>query len=315
MDLEHDFDYTQLALNDDYEGKVTACFISAKANVGNRKAVLYLHGFVDYFFQAHLAEQFLQHDIDFYALDLRKYGRALLEGQHPNYCRDLSEYFEEIDLAISRIEQTGACSIYLLGHSTGGLLACLYLLHGRLRQKIKALVLNSPFFRFNIPAHLRLVLPLLSRFRGTVQPYANTPGVLPPIYPQSLHKDYYGEWNFKFKWKPLKGFPAYYRWLSAISKAHKTIRHKHDIEVPILIMHSAKSSLLEEYGPEASCTDIVLNVEDMKVVGAALGPNTTLMEVSGAIHDIFLSTLSVRERAFTQMFAWIRDLDPAPTGN
>lgn len=309
MDLQNDFNYTQLALEDDYEGEVTACFISAKANTGNRAAVLYLHGFVDYFFQEHVAEEFLHHDIDFYALDLRKYGRALFKGQHPNYCRDLSEYFEEIDLALSRIDERGASSIYLIGHSTGGLIASLYLLKGAQARKINGLILNSPFFRFNLPLHLRLVLPLLSRFMGAIRPYSNTPGVLPPVYPQSLHKDHYGEWDFNLEWKPIEGFPAYFRWLSAISKAHKVISNADDIEVPILVMFSEKSSLLKVYGPKACNTDIVLNVQDIKSVGAGLGPRTTLMEVSGAMHDLFLSTQLVRECAFAEMFAWIADIE------
>lgn len=315
MDLQNDFDCVPLSLEDDYEGEVMACYISAKANTGNREAVLYLHGFVDYFFQSHLAAQFLQHEIDFHALDLRKYGRALLDGQHPNYCRDVSEYFEEIDQALSCIDKGGASSIYLLGHSTGGLIACLYLLNGTHRQRINGLILNSPFFRFNLPWHLRMVLPWLSQFLGAIHPYSNTPGVLPPVYPQSLHRDYNGEWEFNFEWKPIDGFPAYFRWLSAISKAHKIVRDGDDIEVPTLVMHSAKSSLPKIYGPEASNTDIVLNVEDIKSIGASLGPYTTLMEVSGAMHDIFLSAQSVREHAFTQMFMWIAGLNSNNTEN
>lgn len=156
---------------------------------------------------------------------------------------------------------------------------------------------------------MRLILPILSRVLGAAFPYSNTPGVLPPVYPQSLHKDYYGEWDFNLKWKPLAGFPAYFCWLSAISKAHKKLRKGNDIEVPILIIHSAKSSLPEEYGAYATNTDIVLNVEDIKSIGTALGPNTTLMEVNGAMHDIFLSAPVVRELAFTQMFAWIASLE------
>ena len=308
MDLQNDFDYRQLELRDDYEGAVSACLISAKANTGGRTAVLYLHGFVDYFFHPHVAEMFLQHEIDFYALDLRKYGRALKASQHPNYCRDVSEYFEEIDQAVSWIEQQGG-SIHLLGHSTGGLIASLYLLNGQQRQKITCLILNSPFFRFNLPPVLRIVLPLVSRIMGAFNAYSNTPGVLPPVYPQSLHKDHFGEWEFNLQWKPIEGFPAYFRWLSAVSKAHKVVRRSDDITVPVLVMHSAKSSLPDVYGPEASTTDIVLNVEDIKTIGAGLGPHTSLLEVDGAIHDIFLSSLAVREQAFEKMFAWLSALE------
>ena len=40
------------------------------------RAVLYLHGRNDYFFQTHLADAFLSAGYEFYALDLRTCGRA-----------------------------------------------------------------------------------------------------------------------------------------------------------------------------------------------------------------------------------------------
>ena len=42
------------------------------------RAVLYLHGRSDYFFQTHLAQAYLDAGFEFYALDLRACGRAVL---------------------------------------------------------------------------------------------------------------------------------------------------------------------------------------------------------------------------------------------
>ncbi len=305
--LQHDFIETELLLRQDYEGDAVACLVEPKLNQGNRAAVLYLHGFVDYFFHPHLAQQFLDHQFDFYALDLRKYGRALRAGQHPNYCKDIYEYFEEISIAIERIKLRGASSVILLGHSTGGLIASHYLQWGEHRDDINALILNSPFFRFNLPPLLRAVLPLVAKLLGWLHPYANTPGVLPPVYAQSLHKDYYGEWDFNLDWKPIDGFPAYYRWLSAISRAHKQLRQKVHLSQPVLVMHSHASSLLKEYGPLAQNTDIVLNVEDIKRIGAGLGEQVRLLEINAAVHDIFLSAPAVRQQAFEKMFSWLEE--------
>ena len=52
-------------------------------------AVLHVHGFADYFFQTEYAEWWLERGYDFYALDLRKYGRSLRPHQTPNYVTDL----------------------------------------------------------------------------------------------------------------------------------------------------------------------------------------------------------------------------------
>ena len=61
--------------------------------------MLHVHGFADYFFHTEYAEWWADRGYDFYALDLRKYGRSLRAHQTPNYVADLSEYFAELDLA------------------------------------------------------------------------------------------------------------------------------------------------------------------------------------------------------------------------
>ena len=98
-------DYQQATLNfpDDYEGQVTATLIRKKAAKATTRAVLYIHGFIDYFFQTEMAEQFNQHGFDFYALDLRKYGRSHLPHQKYYNVRDLAEYDAEITEALEII--------------------------------------------------------------------------------------------------------------------------------------------------------------------------------------------------------------------
>lgn len=84
----------------------------------HRDAVVYLHGWSDYFFQTWLADFFDGLGVDFYALELRRYGRGLREGQLGGYTTDLSEYFEELDLALSEIRRDHD-RVSLMAHSTG----------------------------------------------------------------------------------------------------------------------------------------------------------------------------------------------------
>ena len=121
MNIDKDFTFQTIKLTPDYDGEAIATLISSKQNLGNRKSVLYLHGYNDYFFHAHVAEKFNENNFDFYAIDLQKYGRSLLTKQHPNYCKDIEEYFEEISIVIRQINDLSKEPIYLLGHSTGGL--------------------------------------------------------------------------------------------------------------------------------------------------------------------------------------------------
>jgi len=304
MNLATDFNFQTKHLLPDYEGPVTSTLISSKFNVGNRKSILYLHGYTDYFFHAHLCEAFINRGFDFYALDLRKYGRSMLPHQHPNYCLDMEEYFEEITLAIRQIKAAGAKPISLLGHSTGGLLACNYLNDGKERSCLKTLILNSPFFAFNEPEIKIRIFLSAARIVSAFFPYSKVSGVLSPAYPQSIHRRYSGEWDFHLEWKPIEGFPVYFKWVLAVAKAQKKLIHS-DIQVPVLVMHSSRSRNVSSFSEEAMSSDIVLNVEDMKRIGSRLGRQVTFSEIDNALHDIFLSSKEVRDDAFNQMFSWL----------
>ena len=64
------------------------------------RAVLYLHGRNDYFFQTWLADALLEADYEFYALDLRTCGRAGAGYWSPHDVRDLRVHDEEIGEAL-----------------------------------------------------------------------------------------------------------------------------------------------------------------------------------------------------------------------
>ena len=87
-----------------------------------RDAILYVHGYNDYFFQRELGDSVNARGYNFYALDLRKYGRSLRPHQDAFFCKDLGEYFADIDTALATIRSEGNERIWLMGHSTGGLI-------------------------------------------------------------------------------------------------------------------------------------------------------------------------------------------------
>lgn len=308
MNLDTDFTFKTLQLTPDYEEEVTATLISSNRNLGTRKSVLYLHGYNDYFFHPHLAEKFNDNSIDFYALDLRKYGRSLLEHQHPNYCKNIEEYFEEISIAINEIHNLSKKPIYLFGHSTGGLIASSYMNNGIERNKIDALILNSPFFDLYQSEFEKFISYWGSKIISTIAPYAKIEDALATVYAQSLHKNFYGEWDFNLNWKPIEGFPTYFKWVVAIVNGQKKLAHS-NIKVPILIMHSSASKKMSIFSKEAMSRDTVLNIEDIKSVGATLGVNVTLLQIDNALHDIFLSSKTVRDSAFDKMLSWLLKIE------
>jgi len=304
------FEYEELPLQDDYEGKVKATLISSDKNKPGQIPVLYLHGFVDYFFHPHLADEFHQHGYNFYALELRKYGHSMLQHQHPNYCRNVEEYFEEISIALEQIYSEDNQKIIFLGHSTGGLIVPLYAEHGSKKDLIQAIILNSPFLNLNEPGIVRKVgVPLLGKISKLI-PYANLPKALDPIYAKSVHKDYTGEWDFDTNFKPIEGFPAYFAWLSAIKNGQDIIKKGLNIKIPILLMHAADSFKPRKWSERVQNSDTVLNVEHMKKYGPMLGNDVTLVEVQDGMHDLFLSSQVARNQAFEETFKWLNKKFP-----
>ena len=103
--LGPDYRVETFSLPPDDEGPVVATLVTLGRTRPNGRAVLHVHGFADYFFHDEYARWWADRGYDFYAIDLRKYGRSLREHQTPHYVSDLAEYFAEIDLAWWRITE------------------------------------------------------------------------------------------------------------------------------------------------------------------------------------------------------------------
>ncbi|MEI6865389.1 alpha/beta hydrolase [Flavicella sp.] len=301
--LEKYFNFKKIELFSKSDVNLHAVLIDSKLNKSNKKCVLYIHGFIDYFFHPHVAQEFHKNEFDFFALDLRRYGRSLLAHQKPNYCSNIEEYFEEITAAINIIKQS-CTKIYLLGHSTGGLIGSCYMNTGELKNSIAGLILNSPFFDLAQPKFFTKLLYYIVKPLAFIFPNGNVSNGLSAIYASSLHKDYNGEWDFNLDWKPIQGYPIYFKWFVAIVDAQRSLR-KSDIQVPVLLLHSKKSFLLKKNSDEVKVSDTVLNIEDMKNIGSVLGDDVTIIAIENALHDVFLSARTVRETAFLEMFNWL----------
>jgi alpha-beta hydrolase superfamily lysophospholipase len=305
--LKESFDFETIPLKDDYEGKAIATLISAKANTGTRQAVLYIHGFIDYFFHPHVADFFDKQGFDFYALDLRKYGHSLLHHQHASFCKSLDEYFEEMDYSIKKIYDTTQKSVILFGHSTGGLTVTVYANKGKYKQYVGGLILNSPFLEMNVSAFEFYGLKLMHVGLTKILPaYTVAQKEIFEGYGKSIHKDYNGEWDYNLNWKPIKGFPAYFKWLKTIMENQQYLKENSNLKIPVLLLHASKSFIPKKNSKGVEVADVVLNVEHMKQIGPKLGNTVTLSEVKDGIHDIFLSKKEARDYAFEQMLNWLK---------
>ena len=294
-----------LVLPDDDEGVVEAALVHRPAGGAQRHgAVLHVHGFADYFFQTEYAEWWTQRGWDFYAVDLRKYGRSMRPHQTPNYVTDLGDHFAEIDEAWARVtERDGHTRVLLSAHSTGGLVASLWADSRRPDLCVGAL-LNSPWLDLRASFAMRTVGTLVLDQVGARVPRRPVPREVSGLYVRSIHRDHDGEWDFNLDWKPLTSWPVYAGWLRAIRRGHAQLHRGLDLPFPVLVLCSTRTTAPTEMGEDARSSDIVLDVAQIRRWAPALGSHVTVVAIEGAIHDVVLSRAPVRARVYDELDRW-----------
>ncbi|MFI6292460.1 alpha/beta hydrolase [Nonomuraea sp. NPDC050790] len=295
------YESTVLPLPPDSEGEVVATLLTRRAEAPTGRAVLYIHGFTDYFFQDHLADHYVAQGVDFYALDLRKYGRSLLPHQTRGLIRSVTDYFPEIDESV-RIIRRNHDTLTINAHSTGGLVAALWADRVRGRGLAQGLVLNSPFLDLNVPAPVRLAADLLK----TPMSYSNRPLPLgvSTAYGQSLHRSSGGEWEYDLELKPLGGFAVHASWLAAIRRAQRRLHRGLDVDVPVLVLAASAGLRVRDFVPEARSADIVLDPRQIARWATAIGPHVTCVRITDGIHDLVLSAEPARKQVFAEIDRW-----------
>ena len=293
-------------MGQDAEGEVVCTLVKRSFEVQAKTAVLYVHGYNDYFFQKELGDSIATWGYRFYALDLRKYGRSLRPHQDAFYCESLREYFADIDTALATIRNEGAESILLMGHSTGGLIATYYLQARQASTGVRALILNSPFLDWNFGWFMEEVMLPTVAYIGKWLPRLPVSGGGVPNYAFSLLRDHKGEWEFLTNWKMPYGHTKRAGWIRAIQEAQQSVQNGERLQCPVLVLSSDHSLPEEEQWNDAYLqADIVLDVEDIRRYGERLSPQTTYGSISNGMHDLVLSNRTARRQTYLILHDWM----------
>ncbi|MFT4125845.1 MAG: alpha/beta hydrolase [Gordonia sp. (in: high G+C Gram-positive bacteria)] len=308
----HTFD---LGPDPDGEDPITATLIRKPhpAEHADRGAVLYLHGFTDYFFHEPLAEHFAALGYAFYALDLRKCGRSRQPQHTAHFTTDLRRYDLELGLALDAIDADLGPGTPLLvaAHSTGGLVAALWL--DRLRRtaphvhaRCTGLILNSPWFDMQGDAIRRSrIAGALFAAVSAVRPTTVVPLGMSMAYGESLHAGAKGEWSYDLDYKPMGGFPVTFGFLHAIRTGQLALHRGIDVGVPALVLRSDKTVFSRVHTPGVDTADAVLDVDQIARWSGCLGNRVTAVPIVDARHDVFLSVSYAREHAYAEVDAWL----------
>lgn len=318
--LGESFEQRTLPLGHDSEGEVVATLVrrlphpfTAAFGALRDVDVIAVHGWSDYFFQTEVARFWNRLGARFYALDLRKYGRSLRDGQTPGYVTSLNTYDEDIAAALDVIRgESGGRGrgsrsrrLVLVGHSTGGLILSLWA--ARHPRAAAALVLNSPWLELQIGALGRQALAPLVRAAAWVDPLGRHPEVDLGFYTRAQRE--LGSLpemsEVSARWRPERGFPTHPGWLAAILAGHTTVASGIDVGCPSLVLLSSAWAPPLQWSDAMTAADSVLDVDDIARAATRIGSLVTVARIPGAIHDVFLSAPQPRAQAFDTLHDWL----------
>jgi alpha-beta hydrolase superfamily lysophospholipase len=267
-----------------------------------RRAILYVHGWNDYFFQTHLADHLTDLGFDFYAIDLRRYGRSLRRGHLHGFITDLDDYGVELAAAADVIAENHD-QLVLVGHSTGGLIASLWA--GKNPGSIDGLILNAPWLDFQGLAMIRTLGSPVIDALGSSLPTSVLKLPDSGLTARTLHISLGGEWDYDLDLKTTPSAPIRVGWLRAILLGHQRVAAGLHIEVPILVLASSTHELARRWHEGLRTVDTVLDVDKIARRATQLGRCVTIVRIDEALHDVILSAPNVRKIAMDEMSRWI----------
>jgi len=314
--LGEGFEQLTLPLGEDDEGELVATLVRLlpTTRLWDRRPlrdvdVLYVHGWSDYFFNRRFARFWTERGARFYALDLRRYGRSLREGQTPGYITDLGDYDVEIDAALDAMGRSGR-RLVLCGHSTGGLTLSLWL--ARHPGAASALVLNSPWLEFQLSAATRTAISPVLEIHARMRPRDAWPQTDLGFYARAQREvaDPDDPYDIDPAWRPDQTMTVHIGWIRAIIAGHAAVSQGLGITAPVCVLLSARTALPTHWSEELTRADSVLVVDDIARKALKLGSSVTVERIDGALHDVFLSRHDVRTEAYARMGRWVDAMLP-----
>ena len=283
-----------------YHSKEIFCKINYLVKKGNKKALIWIHGYNDYFYHYHISDLLIKKKYDIYTLDLQNYCQTNINKDYLYHIKDLKNYYKDIDSTFNNLKKDYD-KIYLYGHSTGSLISSLYCYDGFYREKITGLILNSPFFDFNECFIKNIILKNLIYYIGVYYPTFQ-------IIKENENKinnnsiDILKRFYFEPEYKLCHNGPVTAGWVKTIIDYQKFIKDKNlDIKIPILCLYSSKNVI----NNSIEKGDDILNINDISKYVDNLGKNVTEVIIVNAVHDIFTSDKKPLDFAIKILLEWL----------
>ena len=116
--------------------------------------------------------------------------------------------------------------------------------------------------------------------------------------------------EYNFAWRPEQSMSVHIGWLSAILRGHDQVEDGLAIDVPILVMLSARSARPLRWSDDLTRADSVLIVDDIARAALGLGPLSRSPALRGAARRLRLPARRARAEAYRVLTAWAERMLP-----
>lgn len=204
-----------------------------------KSVIVIIHGYAEHSGRyAHVADYLVDHGYAVETFDLRSHGKS--DGKN-TFIRSFDDFLSDVDLFLKRVkERHPSKSLFLLGHSMGGLIASLFVVTRK--PDVKGLMLSGASLK--ISDEISPLLVKLSSVIGAILPK------LPTIRLDGTAVSRDPEVVKKYDSDPLNyrgGIPA--RSGAEFNRAMKQIQNQMGaITLPLLIMHGTGDRLADPAG-------------------------------------------------------------------
>ncbi len=241
--------------------------------------------------------------LSLFAMDHRGMGfsERLLPDRLKMHVQSFAHYIEDVRTFVENIVKADRHEqLYLFGHSTGALIAALYLEH--YPETFKAGVLCSPLFDLNVgpvPGFvLRVLAGLLDRPGQHEQYSLGQRKFKRPDFPRNKISHSYARWSL---WEEdiipnteaIQFGGVTNHWLrESLTAGHRVVQGAGKISVPLLLLQAEQDSIVRLGAQDRFCRR---------------APMCTKVLIRGAKHEILIEQEQLRSEALVRIKSFLKD--------